>query len=136
MGIYVLDQYGLIFVQSWQILVENDLLVETDLMMKRAKQYLLKCKICHFVPLCATRAMMGVLSLKQVQKVEFGHDCDPQLLSENWYIEKIMVIKLKQNHTKVHFLCNNYINYKKVIFYIIFALCLPWLSSLKLYMKF
>ena len=33
--------------------VENDLLVETNLMMKRAKLYLLKYSICHFVPFCA-----------------------------------------------------------------------------------
>ena len=39
--------------------VENDLLVETNLMMKRAKLYLLKYRICHFVPFCAILCHTG-----------------------------------------------------------------------------
>ena len=54
--------------------VENDLLVETNLIMKRAKFYLLKYRICHFVPFCATRATMGIRATNQVLKVELGHD--------------------------------------------------------------
>ena len=61
--------------------VENDLLVETNLMMKRAKLYLLKYSICHFVPFGATRAIMGIRAPNQVLKVELGHDYNPQSLT-------------------------------------------------------
>ena len=61
--------------------VENDLLVETNLMMKRAKLYLLKYRICHFVPSCATWVTMSIRAPNHVLKVDLGHDYNPQPLT-------------------------------------------------------
>ena len=51
-------------------------------MVKRAKLYLLKYKIRHFVPFCATEATVGVRAPKQVQTTKYAK-CPTQYKLQN-----------------------------------------------------